>query len=200
MSWLAPVTTRPTGALDLDGVACPIASRRVSAISLLAVATEQASRDLGVSFGFRVLGDGRAVVFSEAAFSIGISGDIATALGFPGAFTGVGEYTGTDPVPGAVVPRGLRLSGPLWATSAPGVSEASAVAPAAGREGVTGTLLLDVTWAEAFAIELALRGQVVDVAHGGRWAGRGRVTSVVRRRQGRAPGVVVVELALEGVS
>lgn len=198
MSWLAQVFLRPTGTVSAGGIEAPVDSRRVSAASLLAVLAEQAGRSLDTPFYWDADSDGKMLLSRGSTFTLEHSGDLTTALGLSGTYTGASAYTGDVAMPGVTVPRGLRLSGPLWSSEAPGAANFSAASAAALTRGGSGTLLLDMAYADIWAFEFTARGKVFDVVHSGRWVGRCRVNAVERRRLGRRAGLAVLELSVEG--
>jgi hypothetical protein len=199
-SWLASVGIVATGGLTLDGVAMPRDTRRASAASLLAVAAEQGGRVGGEPYTWGADSTGRLTIRRASTFDLVHSGDVSTALGLSGSYTGAAAYTGAVAMPGVTVPQGLRLSGPLWEFSSGAPAEGSAVATAGLRAGVSGSVLLDVSFADAWTLEKTLRGATLDVVHAGRWVGRGRVTATSRERQGRLSSLVTLTLTLDGVA
>lgn len=197
-SWLAPAG-RVIGSINVASEPIPTPDLYQSAISLLAVASDNITR-LDLDPMIWGLNTSRQITWSRSTtFDIVTTGFYDTVLGLSGLYTGASSYTGAVAVPGSVLPRGLRLDGPLWDSQGYRPANASGAVSGAILKGSSGTILLDLTWAEAWALETTVRGTIYDVAHAGRWAGRGRVVDVTRQRQGLRSGIVTLSLAVQGV-
>lgn len=197
-SWLAPAT-RVTGSIILAGETIPTPDLYQSAISVLAVASDNVTR-LDVDPMTWGLNASRLITWRRTAtFDIATTGFYDTLLGLSGVYTGQSSYTGAVPAPGSILPRGLRLDGPLWESEAGRPANVSGAVNGAMLKSSSGSILIDLTWAEAWALETTVRGKIYDVAHAGRWAGRGRVVDVTRQRQGLRSAIVTLSLSVQGV-
>jgi len=204
-AWLAPVS-RLGGSLFLAGSPVTIGGPYQSAVSLAAVGSYLTSLldedEMFWGAAPQSNGTGRLTLRRGANFDIVATGDVATALGLTlPLYTGASSYTGTADMPGSWAPPGMRLDGPLWEAQGYRPTDTAAAATGAFCVGTAGSVLVADTWARIDAREAALRGQVIDVAHAGRWVGRMRVQEVVREwRGGRDLDSVVLRISGQGVS
>lgn len=199
LAWIAPVV--PTdGVLAIAGETIPTPDLRQSAISLLAIGADNVSRLDVDAMTWGINSTGRITLRRTAVFDIAATAGCQTRLGLSGAYTGASSYVGAVPAPGLILPLGLRLDGPLWDSEGYRPANVSGASSGAVLRGASGTLLIDTNWANAYALETVVRGVVYDVAHAGRWAGRGRVMECTRQRQGRRSNIVTLALSMQGVS
>lgn len=198
-SWLAPVSRLTAGAMTIAGEAVPIIDRYQSAASIVAYGAANISMlDLD-DMRFGLTAAGRLTLRRTAIFVWTATSDVQTATGLTGTYTGATSYTGADVVPGVVIPAsGLRLDGPLWSSEGYRPANVNGAATGAIRTASAGSILLDLPWAAAWALETTARGKVYDVVHCGRWVGRGRVTGTERARQGLRSGIITLTLGLQG--
>jgi hypothetical protein len=197
-SWIAPAG-RVGGTITVAGQLIPTPDLYQSAIALLAVASDNITR-LDVDPMTWGLDASRRITWRRAAtFSISTTGFYGAVLGLSGSYTGQNSYTGAVAATGVILPRGLRLDGPLWESEAQRPANVSGAVNGAMLKSSSGSLLIDLTWTEAWALETTARGKIYDVAHAGRWAGRGRVVDVTRQRQGLRSDFVTLSLSLQGV-
>jgi len=204
-AWLAPVS-RLSGGLSIAGSNAAIGGAYQSAISLLAVGAYLTTLvdEQEVIWGAEPQGNGlgRLTIRRASNFDVVATGGIATAMGLTlPLYTGANSYVGTADMPGSWTPSGLRLDGPLWESEGYRPTDAAEAATGASWRGVAGSVLIADTWARITAREPTLRGQVIDVAHAGRWVGRMRVTDITREWRGqRDKDSVVLRLSGQGVS
>lgn len=204
-SWLAPVAIR-TGSLAVGGIGIETADMVQSAISVVAILAQQVGQLTGDELRWGAAKGagltGKLTLRRAAPFVVAKSGTIETITGLAGTYSGQAAYTGASDMPGVVVPSGLRLDGPLWASEGYRPTNVSHAATGASWRPQGGSVLVACDWAEAWGLEVAARGQVYDVAHAGRWVGRIRVTDVTREHRGLPDfaGSVVLRLSGQGVA
>jgi len=197
-SWLAPVS-QPAGTLSIAAEPTPILDRNQSAASLIASGAANVSLLDEDPMRWGITDAGRLTLRRSAVFVWVASSEILTMMGLSGTYTGAADYTAVDPAPGVVIPsRGLRLDGPLWSSEGYRPANTSGAATSALHTLGGGSILLDLPWADAWALETTARGVVYDVVHCGRWVGRGRVTDVTRERQGRLSSIITLSLSVQG--
>jgi hypothetical protein len=198
-SWLSRVQA-VTGSLSIAGEPIPLTGGRASAASAIAMAASNVGQLDVDPITWGLTDTLRITLARTATMDVVASGDVATLTGLTGTTTGAASYTAASAAQGVILPRGLRLEGPLW--SSDGYRPGNAVAAATGARWSLGggSLLLDMVYADAYAAEYLVRGRTYDVVHSGRWVGRCRITDVTRERQGRLPDVVTLRLSVQGVA
>jgi hypothetical protein len=197
-SWLAPVSVLK-GALTIAAEPIPIRDMNQSAASLLAFGSVNIALLDVDPMRWGITDAGRITLRRTASFDLVATSEVRTALGLSGTYTGAADYTAVDVAPGVVIPtRGLRLDGPLWSSEGYRPANTSGAATGALHTLGGGSVLLDLPWADAWALETTARGVVYDIVHCGRWVGRGRVTDVTRERQGRLSSIITLSLSVQG--
>lgn len=199
-SWLARVYPGTDGTLFAAGEPVILRDRRLSAISCLhAIQSQIGPLDVD-PFTWGITAAGRVTLRRTTAFDWVAGSEVQTLLGLTGTYTGATSYTAADVAQGVVVPSGLRLRGPAWTSEGYRPSAGAGAATAAMLKGGSGSVLIDLPFADAWSLETTARGLVYDVCHAGRWAGRVRVVDVTRERQGRLPERVALTLSVQGVT
>ena len=197
-SWLAPVS-RLKGTLFIASEPIPIIDTYQSAASLLATGSVNVGLLDVDPMRWGLTSDGKVTLRRSANFDLVASSTVRTAMGLTGTYTGAADYTAAVAAPGVVIPsRGLRLDGALWTSEGYRPANASGAATGAMHTSAGGSILLDLPWADAWALETTARGVVYDIVHCGRWVGRGRVTDVTRERQGRLSSIITLSLSVQG--
>lgn len=199
-SWLARVYSGVAGNLFAASEPVRLLDRRLSAISCLAAIQSQVGPLDDDEFRWGLTPGGRITIRRTATWELAASSEVQTLLGLTGTYTGASSYTAAADPEGVILPSGLRLAAPLWSSEGYRPANASGDVVAAMLKGSSSSVLLDVPFATAWTLEATARGQTYDIAHAGRWVGRGRVVDVTRQRQGRLPGRVTLTLSMQGVA